>query len=246
MKDLFSTQADLYAKYRPTYPAELFDFILAYVHRRDTAWDCATGNGQVARALAPHIQRVYATDISENQLRNAVRMERIGYALSAAEQTPFPDNSFDLVTVGQAYHWLDTPVFCREATRVGRDGAIVAVWGYVSGDAGHEVDKLLHRWNHEILSPYWEEERKHVHARYSTLAFDFEHLANRDFRISVSWNIDELLGHMRTWSAHQSMIRRAGESAFLEMIDTIKLAWHDDKRREFVFDVFLKLGRIRK
>lgn len=246
MKDLFSAQADLYARYRPTYPTELFDFILGYVHRRDAVWDCATGNGQVARSLAPHFLRVCATDISENQLRNAVRMERIEYALSPAEQTPFADDSFDLVTVGQAYHWLDTSAFCREATRVCRDGAIAAIWGYVSGDSGHEVDRLLHRWNHEILSPYWEPERKHVHAQYQTLPFDFDHIADRNFKISISWSFDELIGHMRTWSAHQNMIRKSGDAAFLAIIDEIRHAWQDGDQKNFVFDIFLRLGRVRK
>lgn len=45
-KDLFSNQAEGYAKYRPVYPKELFDHILQYVIEKNTAWDCATGNGQ--------------------------------------------------------------------------------------------------------------------------------------------------------------------------------------------------------
>ncbi len=46
--DLFSTQSDLYAKYRPTYPVELIDYILSFVKEKNMVWDCATGNGQAA------------------------------------------------------------------------------------------------------------------------------------------------------------------------------------------------------
>jgi hypothetical protein len=56
MKDNFSRQADAYAKYRPGYPPELFDFILKYVEGRSAAWDCATGNGQSAMSLAKHLK----------------------------------------------------------------------------------------------------------------------------------------------------------------------------------------------
>ena len=42
---------------------------------RQKAWDCATGNGQVARYLADYFDEVYATDISQQQLDNAIQKE---------------------------------------------------------------------------------------------------------------------------------------------------------------------------
>ena len=71
MKDNFSKQADVYAKYRPTYPRDLFDFILSYVANKQAAWDCGTGNGQTAKELAVHFEKVVATDISQKQIDNA-------------------------------------------------------------------------------------------------------------------------------------------------------------------------------
>ena len=71
MKDNFSTQSEGYAIYRPTYPQALYDYLFKLTENKQAAWDCATGNGQVARVLAQHFDAVYATDISENQLKNA-------------------------------------------------------------------------------------------------------------------------------------------------------------------------------
>jgi ubiquinone/menaquinone biosynthesis C-methylase UbiE len=153
MKDLFSAQSQLYSRFRPTYPPELYEVLLRHVPGRTTAWDCATGNGQVARGLAPHFQSVLATDISENQIRHAARADRIQYALSSAERTPFRDNSFDLITVAQAFHWLDQVQFCAEATRVSRNGALVAVWGYELTSIDPKIDPIVHRWNQQLLSP---------------------------------------------------------------------------------------------
>lgn len=59
--DLFSSQSDLYAKYRPGYSSELIDYILSFVSEKNTAWDCATGNGQAAVLLAKHFNKVFAT-----------------------------------------------------------------------------------------------------------------------------------------------------------------------------------------
>ena len=52
--DHFSGHADAYAAARPHYPDALFDSLAALCARHDLAWDCATGNGQAAAALAPH------------------------------------------------------------------------------------------------------------------------------------------------------------------------------------------------
>ena len=73
MKDNFSTQSELYAKYRPQYPGALFDHIASFVKEKKLAWDCGTGNGQVALELSKYFKEVHATDISEKQIQNAVQ-----------------------------------------------------------------------------------------------------------------------------------------------------------------------------
>ena len=129
-KDLFSEQSKIYARFRPTYPKELFYYILQFVEERKTAWDCATGNGQAAKVLADYFEKVEASDISQAQINNAVRKPNIQYHICPAEQTAFADNSFDLITVAQAYHWLNWKKFHDEATRVGKPNAVIAVWAY--------------------------------------------------------------------------------------------------------------------
>src|SRR5688572_2580381 len=105
-KDLFSSQSKAYAAFRPTYPAELYEFIFRNTKNFVLAWDCATGNGQVAQDLSKRFKKVYATDISQQQLDEAFKVTNIQYSVSKAEQTNFPDSSFDLITVGQALHWI--------------------------------------------------------------------------------------------------------------------------------------------
>src|SRR5215212_4874341 len=138
-KDLFSSQSKMYAVYRPTYPVELFDYILRFVNEKKKAWDCATGNGQAAVVLADHFEKIEASDISEAQIKNAVLKSNIEYYVCPAEHTPFLNDSFDLITVAQAYHWLNWKKFHDEATRTGKPEAIVAIWTYttlVSDDEG--------------------------------------------------------------------------------------------------------------
>ncbi|MGQ0738030.1 MAG: class I SAM-dependent methyltransferase [Bacteroidota bacterium] len=143
MKDNFSGLADIYAKYRPHYPAELFIFILSNISVKETAWDCATGNGQTAKDLAPHFKKVFATDISQKQLDHAPYLPNVIYAVQPAEQTDFPPDSFDLVTVSQALHWFRFDDFYKEVKRVLKPGGWIAAWTYSGVQVSPEIDERI-------------------------------------------------------------------------------------------------------
>jgi len=125
-KDYFSRQSDVYAAFRPTYPENLYRFVFSHLGKTHSAWDCATGNGQVASYLATRFHRVYATDISEQQLKNAIQAPNIIYSISSAEQTDFRDHQFDLITVAKALDWFDLSKFYREVTRTCRPGGAIS------------------------------------------------------------------------------------------------------------------------
>src|SRR5262245_38403499 len=117
-KDHFSTVASNYALYRPRYPAELFAYLATLVPTCEFAWDCATGSGQAAVALAAHFKRVIATDASATQIANGETHPRVEYRVAPAEQSGLAAASVDLLTVAQALHWFDLPRFFVEANRV--------------------------------------------------------------------------------------------------------------------------------
>ena len=79
MKDLFSEYSDCYKKSRPTYSEEIIGQILLSVPDRELAWDVGAGSGQFTQLLAPHFSYVLATDISENQLAHAAKLDNVRY-----------------------------------------------------------------------------------------------------------------------------------------------------------------------
>jgi hypothetical protein len=86
-KDHFSRQAADYAKVRPRYPQNLFEYLGSIVPSRQLAWDCATGNGQAAVGLASVFDRVIATDASEKQIANAQLHKIVEYRVAPAEKS---------------------------------------------------------------------------------------------------------------------------------------------------------------
>ena len=103
-------------------------------------------------------------------------------------------------------------------------GAIVAVWGYELKSVSPAIDTITHRWNDEMIAPYWEPERRHVVAHYETLLFDFQKLTARGFDAVMDWDLDDFIGHLQTWSAYQKMKRDIGDTEFLKMLAGIRAA----------------------
>src|SRR5438067_11976432 len=100
-KDHFSKQAADYAKFRPRYPRELFEYLGSVAPSRALAWDCATGNGQAAVELAEVFDRVIATYASEKQIANAQPHERLESCVASAEEDGFESVTSDLIMVVQ-------------------------------------------------------------------------------------------------------------------------------------------------
>lgn len=96
--------------------------------------DVATGGGHVAYAFAPHVKRVWATDITDEML-SMVREEahkrglaNIRTAYAKAEALPFDDATFDLVTCRIAPHHFDSIAdFLDEVRRVLKPDGVFAV-----------------------------------------------------------------------------------------------------------------------
>jgi SAM-dependent methyltransferase len=246
-KDLFSTQSDLYAKYRPTYPRDLYDHILSFVKEKNTAWDCATGNGQAAVVLADYFKKVIATDISAAQIEKATPKENIDYLVCPAESTSFADNTFDLVTVAQAYHWMKWEAFRKEVTRVCKPGAIIAVWTYYNHTTGDErIDASVRHFYENVTKPYWDYERKYVEEKYSTVEFDYDLLPVHSFDSVLHWQREDLVGYISSWSAIQKYIALKGHSPISSFKQEIKKLWPEGETKKVVFPIYLKLGRIKK
>lgn len=246
-KDLFSEKPASYAKYRPGYPEELIAAILDPLARKEHAWDCATGNGQAAILLSPHFRQIEATDISAGQLAQATPHPAIHYSVSTAEKTSFDDDSFDLITVAQAYHWLDPVAFHHEATRTGKRGALVAIWGYgLVQTKDTALGTLIQHLYTEIVGPYWDPERKHIDHKYETVVFPFTELPHRSFKYGLNWTRSELLGYLATWSSVGNFIKKNGYDPLEEWSLKLKEIWQDEDERPFSFPLFLRRGIIEK
>lgn len=243
-KDHFSKQAADYAKFRPRYPAALFDFLASVAPARELAWDCATGNGQAAIGLARIFGHVIATDASAKQIANAEPHPRVEYRVAPAEACGLPDAKIDIVSVAQALHWFDLDRFYDEVRRVLKPRGVIAAWAYLHLEVSPEIDGIVKRYYSDVVGPYWPPERALVES-FSELAFPFDRIAAPHFQIETQCALDQLLGYLRSWSATQRYIAATASDPLDLIRDDLRQAWGDAAQdRHVVWPLILHVGRV--
>jgi len=246
-KQLFDAQAQDYARYRPTYPRELFEWLASVAPARGLAWDCGSGSGQAAVGLAEFFERVIATDVSPAQLAHAVAHPRVEYRVAPAEHSGLPDACADLVTVAQALHWFDRPRFYAEARRVLKPGGVLAAWCYhhFTG-APPEVERTIHRYEYDVVGPYWLPNRRLIDEHLQTVAFPFAELTPpAGLHMEAEWSLAHVLGYLRSWSATQRCRDQAGRDPLEAIRDELTRAWGDPQVRQWLrWPLYLRVGRV--
>lgn len=240
--DHFSGQSGAYQKYRPDYPAVLFDWLAANAPGRRLAIDVATGNGQAAIGLAGHFDAVIATEPSAAQLREARPHPRIEYRLESAEAISVEAGSADLIVAAQAAHWFDWPKFTAEARRVLHKDGILAIWNYGNCEVAPAIDRLVADFSRDVVGPYWPRERRHVEEAYRDLVLPFPPIEAPDFEMRTRWSVALMLGYLDTWSAVRRCRALTGRDPLRLLAAPLAAAWGDGLR-DMYWPLKLRSGR---
>ena len=244
-RDYFSSQSKDYAKHRPGYPGKMFEHLASLAPSQELAWDCGTGNGQAALALAERFQHVIATDASAAQIENAFPHERIEYRVEPSEKTTIASHSVNLITVGTAVHWFDFEAFYQEVRRVGRQNGILAVWTYYFPIIEPEIDRWLEHFYWETLSGFWPERIHYLEERYETLPFPFEEIKPPKFEMKEIWDVDNMIGFLASWSAVRKLVEAQGKTAFEGQIEELERIWGKNaEKREICWPLHFRIGKL--
>lgn len=244
MKDIFSVQAASYARYRPGYPASLFDYLEQICTVKDRAWDCATGNGQIASGLSSFFGTVLATDISEQQLSHAPLAPNIVYRREAAESSSFDDAVFDLIIVAQAIHWFQFDLFYKEVKRTLKPDGVFVVTGYSMAVINPEIDAVLLDYHENIVGAYWDPERVYVDEHYKTIPFPFREMESPQLAYQDSWSLERLCGYVDSWSATQHYIKATGANPVPALKERLQQVWGTAQDVPLTFPLLLRVGTL--
>lgn len=125
------TAAQRYAKGRPDVHSYTIHQLTDFLHlddKLDRVLDVACGTGLSTKALLEVGKHVYGTDISPEMLELAPDKDIIRYSLAPAENQPFADRYFDLITVSSGVHWFEIEKFLTEAARLLKNGCHLVIY----------------------------------------------------------------------------------------------------------------------
>jgi SAM-dependent methyltransferase len=242
----FSTQADVYAQARPSYPTELFNYLASLCAATNVAWDCGTGNGQSANSLSNIFTTVIATDPSQQQLNNAIAKPNIDYRLAPAEDVPFiQSDSIDLVTVATALHWFDTHKFYAEADRVLKQNGILAVWSYWGNSISIEIDTLINTFAYEFLLSYWPNgAKKNWIVKYADVQLPNSQIETPTFQIQQDWNLHRFKNYILSWSAVNEYIKVHQTNPLETIENQLATLWgNSETKKKCVWDLKLLVSK---
>ncbi|KAJ1283534.1 hypothetical protein BS78_03G135700 [Paspalum vaginatum] len=260
MANLFLKQAKQYVATRPVYPAELFDFIASKTPRHDLAWDVGTGNGQAAASLAKLYKAVVGTDTSAQQLAYAPPLPNVRYVhtppdlpLAGIHAAVAQPGSVDLVTVAQAFHWLDLPRFYQQARSVLRPASgVLAVWCYTEPRVDAAVDAVFWRLYHGSQE-HWALNRRMVDDEYRSAEFPFDPVEGQadtdpvEFSTKRQMDLDDYLMYITSWSAYQTAKDKGVELLDEATVHELERAWggHRKEVKTVTYPIFLRIGKVR-
>jgi ubiquinone/menaquinone biosynthesis C-methylase UbiE len=118
-----------------------------------TALDVATGTGEFARALAPHVSTVIGLDATDAMLERGKSFVRkhgipnIAFQKGIVQDMPFEDETFDIVSSRYAFHhFADPKPVLSEMIRVCRKGGYLIIVDIVVPDESTAAEYNYYEW----------------------------------------------------------------------------------------------------
>ncbi len=209
--------AKRYANARPYFHPIVMQRIKAFLNLQQSlqnALDVGCGTGQSTIALKAIANEIVGTDSSQEMLNEAQLDSRIRYICSPAEQLPFPDASFDLVTVASAFHWLDRSHFLAEASRVLHSQSWLIIYG--NGFTGRIVENpALEHWSRtNYLDRYPIPPRNNLPLTESDVQhYDFRLLRREHYTNDIAFTPEALADYLITQSNVIASVEQGKERA---------------------------------
>jgi SAM-dependent methyltransferase len=184
------SQAELYHRLRPDPPAALIDELAALAPRR--VLDIGCGTGKVAGALAARGLDVLGVEIDARM----AALAPVPVEVAAFEDWDEAGRTFDLITCGDAWHWIDPERGWRKIGHVLAPGGTVArFWNH------EEPEEPLRSALRDVYRRVAPELEDRIHSRDE----DDPRTDTRTYEWTRTYSAGEWVALVSTYSAHRAL-----------------------------------------
>ncbi len=200
----FSRVAYAYKKYRLDYPEHAYELINEFCPQNDSkVLDIGCGTGIVTRHLAKYYSNVIGVDKEFGMLKIAQNDSSKGlvFIRSLVENLPFCEGTFDLITVGTAYHWFDYTIAGKEIYRVLKSTGKLCVFSKNAREDGSKAYLPLFAY-HNLLKfiPEIPKANKEPIGENTFSRVGFSNVVNKIFDFDEVYSKEEILGYLESHS----------------------------------------------
>ena len=225
----FGAKAEAYDRYRPSYPAELIEWLTP--GSPGTAVDVGCGTGRVARLLRDAGWTVVGVEI-DARMAEVARETGLEVDVSRFEDWEPTVTEVDLICSGQAWHWIDPDAGYQKAADLLRPGGRIApFWNYYRYDdtTTATIREVYERVAPDALAQSVTSGLTRVEDRPQTevpaaLADRFGPFEWREFSHARTQTVDDWLADVRTHSIHDRLEPSVADTLFGDLRGALEQA----------------------
>ena len=235
--------AERYAKGRPYFHPAIVGRIKEFLSIEkplSSALDVGSGTALSTIALKEIAQSVVGVDASAEMIALAPKKNGVKYFVAPAENLPFEENEFDIITLSQVFHWLDRDKFLAEANRVLRPGGwLIAYDNYFSGQM-IENPEFQSWYREKYLERYPIPPRaKITFAPEDTTPFEFHLLKEEWYENTIEFSLEELVDYLVTQSNIIAVVegrREEIQETRMWLMEGLRYVFRSSKEEKFLFN----------
>ena len=219
----FGAIAASYDRYRPGYPTELIDDLVA--GRPRTALDIGCGTGKAGRLLADRGVTVLGGEI-DPLMADVARTHGLDVEVAGFEDWDPARRTFDLVVSGQAWHWVDPALAApKVAALLAATGVFTAFWNWDEPDERSQaaIEAVYAAVGPELaaaVAPGADRRDNRPYLRDLEATGAFGSLQVRDYHWTRRHEIEEWIALLSTHSQHVLL----GPERFAELAAGLRAA----------------------
>jgi hypothetical protein len=104
------------------------------------------------------------------------------------------------------------------------------------------IDEIINRYYYEVVGTFWPPERVLVE-KFEELPFPFSEIQTPSFEMIAQWNLEHLVGYLRSWSATQRFMAAKGADPLEQITDELRGAWgNPPQARSVIWPLTLRVG----